>query len=189
MKQTYVIEHLEPQVWKWCKMEYEHISKIVGKSNLWFTNIKRPNPVLLKCGKVYKQSVRNLDLESVCVLDPDASVTLTPKDAKKFKYFVFGGILGDYPPKKRTRVELTPFLKGATVRNLGKKQMATDNAVYVTHKIANGTPLEKIPFINKATIQINDIESTILPFHYVSIDGKPLISDGVIKYLKNKKGF
>ena len=36
----YVIEHLEPKLWEWCEIEYESISKIVGKENLWFTNIK-----------------------------------------------------------------------------------------------------------------------------------------------------
>ena len=40
-RQIYVIEHLEPRIYRWCVIEYKHISKIVGKENLWFTNGKR----------------------------------------------------------------------------------------------------------------------------------------------------
>ena len=36
----FVIEHLESELYEWCLIEYEHISKIVGKDNLTFTNIK-----------------------------------------------------------------------------------------------------------------------------------------------------
>ena len=35
-----IIEHLEPELYDWCLIEYEHISKIAGKGNLIFTNIK-----------------------------------------------------------------------------------------------------------------------------------------------------
>ena len=85
MKPIIVIEHLEPKLWPWCKIEYESISKIVPKSNLWFTNIK--NDLYLKSlGKCCKKSVRELNLENVCVLDPDARESLTPTEAKKFNY-------------------------------------------------------------------------------------------------------
>jgi ribosome biogenesis SPOUT family RNA methylase Rps3 len=190
-KHIFIIEHLEPKMWKWCLMEYEHISKIVGKQNLIFTNIKRPTPRLAPFGRIYKRSVRDLDLDlrEVCVLDPDAPTELSPSDSKRYKYYVFGGILGDYPPKKRTKRELTPFLNGAGVRNLGKRQMATDNAIYVTKKIIEGTPLSEIPFLSKAVIQKNKIESTELPFRYVSVGGKPLMSAKVVTYLKRKRGF
>src|SRR3989344_4588506 len=40
-KQIYIIEHLEQKLWPWCVIEYKHISKIAGKNNLWFTNIKK----------------------------------------------------------------------------------------------------------------------------------------------------
>ena len=40
MRQIYIIEHLEPKIGRWTLIEYAHISKIVGKRSLWFTNIK-----------------------------------------------------------------------------------------------------------------------------------------------------
>ncbi len=189
MKPIFIIEHLEPRVWRWCEIEYASISKIVGNKNIWFTNLKRGSKPLETYGKVIKQSVRELDLKRVCVLDPEAQQTLTSEDKNKFDYFVFGGILGDYPPKKRTKKELTKFLPNASVRNIGKKQFSTDNAVYVTHEILNGKKLEDIPFQNKITIQLNKIESIDLPYFYPIVDGKPRMSPKLLTYLKKKKGF
>jgi len=188
----YIIEHLEPKIWPWCLIEYKHISKIVGKNNLWFTNIKQNNNAvkeLSKYGKIIKQSVRELSLSKACVLDPEAKVTLNPKETKQFKYFIFGGILGDYPPKKRTRKELTQFIKNPKTRNIGKQQMSTDNAVYTVNQIVSGKDLKDLKFKNKIEIKINDIESVVLPYKYNLIKEKPLISQDLIAFLKRKKGF
>jgi len=188
--QKYIIEHLEPRIWKWCLIEYKNISRIVGKNNLWFTNIKHNNKtarILAKYGKIIPKSVKELTLKDACVLDPQAKQTLSPVEAKSFKYFVFGGILGDYPPRKRTKSELTKYIKNAQARNLGKKQFSTDNAVYVTKQIANGKKLKDLKFQNKLTIQINEIESTILPYYYPLVDNKPLISKELVDFIKKRK--
>jgi ribosome biogenesis SPOUT family RNA methylase Rps3 len=185
----YIIEHLEPKVYPWCLIEYKNISRIVGKNNLWFTNIRKKNPDLEKIGRVFKNSVSAFDLKKACVLDPEVNKTLSPGEAKSFDYFIFGGILGDYPPRKRTTPELTSKIKNAQVRNIGKKQFSTDNAVLVTKKIAEGFPLSKMRFMNKLIIRINDIESIELPYNYPIINGKPQISSELVNFLKNKKGF
>ena len=185
----YIIEHLEPRVFKWCLTEYKNISKIVGKENLCFTNIKIKNRNLSRLGKQIKESVSELNLKNSCILDPEAKQTLTPREAKKFDYLIFGGILGDYPPRKRTSSELTSKIKNTEARNIGKKQFSTDNAVYVTKEIISGVPLEKMKFQDNLTIQINDIESIELPYCYPIINGKPQISKELIKFLKNKKSF
>src|SRR3989344_13751 len=122
----FIIEHLEPKLWRWCIIEYIHISKIIGKKYVWFTNIKRGSKILEEYGNVIKESVKNLKIKNACILDPEASNLLIPKEAKKFQYYIFGGILGDYPPKKRTKRELTPFLN-AEARNIGRNQLSTDN--------------------------------------------------------------
>ena len=186
---TYIIEHLEEQVWKWCLIEYEHVSEIVGKGSLWFTNVGRRNKGLERIGKTIKKSVSELGLKNACVLDPDAEKTLTPGEAKKFDYFVFGGILGDYPAKRRTKKELTSKLRNAAARNIGRKQMATDNAVYVVKQIVEGERLSDLKFVDEVRIQINKHEETILPFGYVMVDGKPFVSEKLVGYLKRKKGF
>lgn len=181
----FIIEHLEPKLWPWCIIEYKHISKTVGKNNVWFTNIPRSQVKKLdKYGKVFTQSVKSLSIENACVLDPESTATLTPKNSSDFQYLIFGGILGDNPPKKRTTPELTQFLPKAKAFNIGKAQMSTDNAVYVTKKIIQGTPLEKIPFQDEIEIHLNKIESTILPYRYALVNGKPFYSKELIKYLK-----
>ena len=189
MNQIIIIEHLEPKLWTWCIIEYRSISNIIPKSNLWFTNIKQKSTELKKLGNVSKESVIDMVLDNACILDPDAPKTLTPKEAKDFKYFIIGGILGDYPPRKRTKVELTDKMKRAERRNIGKKQFSTDNAVYVLKQIIDGTPLNKMKFQNKLNIKINKIESIELPYYYPLINGKVRISKELVGYLKKKKGF
>jgi len=185
----YIIEHLEPKLWKWCLFEYRHISKIVGSKNLWIANIKSEKDTLKlrNYAKIIQNSISKLNLKHTCILDPYAKTTLTPKIAKKFRFFIFGGILGDYPPKKRTKKELP--LKNIPRFNLGKKQMPTDNAVYVTKQIYDGIPLKQLKFQNNLEIRINKIESIILPFKYVLAGNKPLISRQVLNYLKRKRTF
>ena len=176
----YVIEHMEPKLSEWCYIEYQNISKIVGKNNLIFTNTS--NPKLKKLGTIKKQHVYDLDLKNACLLDPSARQTLTPADTKKFKYLVFGGILGDYPRKKRTK----PLAKKLNIptRNIGKKQMSTDNAVLTCFIITNRTPFSKIKFKDKLKIEITKGEEVILPYRYVLINKQPFISNKIISYLK-----
>jgi ribosome biogenesis SPOUT family RNA methylase Rps3 len=192
MKQIYIIEHLEPKVFPWCLIEYKHISKTVGKNNLWFTNIKgkdKNSRELAKYGRVFSESVKAMNLKEACVLDPQSPKTLSPEDSKQFRYFIFGGILGDYPPKKRTKKELTQFIENAEERNIGKKQFSTDNAVYVTWKIAHGESLEEMKFKNKFELPINKVETIILPYLYPIVKGEQRISKELIRFLKRKRGF
>src|SRR3989344_2037027 len=74
----FIIEHLEPKLYEWCLIEYKHISKLVGKKNLIFTNIKNQKDIskLRKLGSVKKESVAELKLNKACLLDPKASKTL-----------------------------------------------------------------------------------------------------------------
>ncbi len=191
MKPLYIIEHLEPELWPWCIIEYESLSKAVRK-NVWFTNIQKKDVRRLSnYGKVFTQSVQKLDLNlrKACVLEPLAPRTLEPEEAKEFDYFIFGGILGDEKLNGRTEKELTQFLKKAEKRNIGKEQFSTDNAVYVTNQIVQGTSLKKQVFQDTLEIQFNTIESVILPYRYPLVDGKPCISKKLIAYLKKKETF
>ncbi len=191
----FVIEHLEKRVWPWCLIEYESIKDIVGKEKLIFTNIKRRNKNLEKLGKCFKERFfkivleKNINPKKVCVFDPQAKKTISPNEAKEFDYFVFGGILGDHPPKKRTKKELSPTLKGCIFRNLGKKQFPTDNAVLVVKKIIEGKKFKDLNFKDKLEIKINEIESVELPFRYMIEEEKPFIREKLLNYIKRKRKF
>lgn len=179
----FIVEHLEKRLGNWCFLEYRHISRLVGKKNLVFTNTNSKK--LKGLGRVYSASVSGLGLKNCCVLDPAAKKTLTPKEARKFCCFVFGGILGDFPARKRTK---RLKLAGAR-RNLGKGQFATDNAVYVAKKILSGTPVSKLKFRDNVVIKTKKGEEIILPFRYVLIRNKPLVSRELVAMLRRQKGF
>jgi ribosome biogenesis SPOUT family RNA methylase Rps3 len=183
----YIIEHLEPKISKWCLIEYEHISLIIGRKNLWFTNIKSGK--LKKLGKIIKNSASKLKLKNSCILDPQASRLLSSTEASHFSYFIFGGILGSSPPKKRTKKELTSKFIKAEARNIGKKQMSIDNAAYTVKQIVAGKNFKSLKFKDAIEIPIRKYESIILPYRYNVVNGKPLISSKLISFLKRKKGF
>jgi ribosome biogenesis SPOUT family RNA methylase Rps3 len=188
MKPIFVIEHMEPKVWKWCILEYSHMSSVVGKENLWFTNVKNGAEKLKKLGKVFSKSITSMKLENPVILDADANSTLKPADAKKFTHIIFGGILGDYPPRGRTR-DLRIKMQGVEARNMGSEQMSTDTAVLVAHTILSGLPLHKIRFTHHVDIDIRKGESVTLPYKYVLKDGKPVLAPGLVEMLRRQKGF
>ena len=182
----FVIEHLEPKVYQWCKLEYSHISSFVGKKNLLFTNTN--SSVLKKFGKVESKSIKKLRFDKACVLDPEAKVTLTPEIAKKFNYFIFGGILGDDPPKERTKDELTKFLPYPAF-NLGNAQMSTDTAVIVTKLICDGKKLSDLKFQQGIEIKISEYEEVHLPYKYLVIKNKVLLAPGIAEMLRKQRTF
>lgn len=201
----FIIEHLDKRLYKWCFLEYKHISMVVGRDKVMFTNISgvKSKQKLLKYGIVHDKSIVNLneiDEKRICVLDPFAEKILTTGDKLKFDYFIFGGILGDYPPQKRT-AGFCDRLKKARIkfetRNLGKEQMSTDTAVYAAKKILDGKDIKKLSdlkFKDTIIIKINENEEVELPFRYVvekDKQGKEIIilPDGFVEFLKKRKGF
>ncbi len=190
----FVIEHLEPELYEWCLIEYEHISKIVGRNNLIFTNIKnqKEQNKLKNLGKVYDKKISELNFKNICVLSQYSKKQLTMNDKYEFQYFVFGGILGDSPANKRTNA-IIKNLKNKKMkfeeRNLGKKQMPTDNAVYAAKKILEGRKLNDLKFADEAEIQINKNESVILPFRYIVDNNKVVISGKLVEHLRKRKEF
>lgn len=186
----YIIEHMEPMLYPWCVIEYKHISKTVGKDNLIFTNIKAKDSGKLKgLGKVYSKSAVEigLDIKRTCLLDQSAEKELKPADSKNFSHMVFGGILGDFPRKHRTR-KLSDELR-CEKRHLGKEQFSTDNAVLCAKMILSGKKSREIKFKDGIEIETGKGESVCFPFRYIIVDGKPFISPELVEYLRKRKGF
>lgn len=187
----YIIEHLEDEMYPWCIIEYEQISRRAGKDNILFTNVpKKDQAKIKKFGETTDKSVLHLKLERSCLLDPKAEKTLTPADAKRFYSFIFGGILGDHPERGRTEKYLTSKLKGVETRNLGKKQMSTDTAVLATKLVLQGKRIEQLEFKDSLALKLKKgkiHEEVILPYRYVILEGKPAISKKLVNYLKKKQ--
>lgn len=114
----------------------------------------QPLPPLTRPAKfeLHAQSVmalareRNWSMDRICLLDPKAPLPLSVCDAgihtssaraahddpTPFTHFLFGGILGDDPPRDRTASLREQGFPG---RHLGSVQMSTDTAVGVTKRV------------------------------------------------------
>jgi ribosome biogenesis SPOUT family RNA methylase Rps3 len=182
----FIIEHLEEELYDWCFLEYKSISKIVGKENLIITNIKsrKDRKKLEPFAEARGESVLGLGLTNACLLDTDAEKELSPDD--RFENLVFGGILGDNPPQKRT-IKFLASLK-AEKRNLGNMQMATDNAVLTAKMVAEGKKLSEIKFIDNPSIKMEEGLDLELPYRFVEVNGKPFISEELLFHIR-KSGF
>lgn len=182
----FIIEHLEDEVWDWCVLEYKHMSSIVGKENLIFTNVpKKEAHKLEKFGEVKQESILNSKFSRCCLLEMVTDKELKAEDKNKFDYFIFGGILGDNPPQGRTKV--LHKLK-CEMRNLGHEQMSTDTAVLVTKMILDGKKLKDIEFKDTIELETKDGEEVILPYRYVLKNGKPVLPKGLFEMLKDQEG-
>ncbi|KAH3665410.1 hypothetical protein OGAPHI_003594 [Ogataea philodendri] len=189
----YIIEHMEQGFTEWVTLEYCQIIRDVGKDNLILTSlpgqIKEDDiPLCLRemgLNWTTKDTTEFLDLNTakLCLLDPRAEIDLQPADKLKFDYFVFGGILGDHPPRDRTS-ELKHKL-GCETRRLGHLQMTTDTAVRTTKLIVEGTKFEDIKFIDYPEIRYNIHEATEMPFRYVLNDqNEPILPEGMLNLIK-----
>ncbi len=187
---TYIIEHIDPELYEWSLVEYTHISKTVGKKNLLFTNITNHDyKIKLELlGKVEERSIKELKLNSgkICLLDPNAGGVLSTFDCNnEFEYLIFGGILGDDPPQGRTQKAFSDL--DCNRRNLGNVQMSTNTAVLVAKIIAEGMQFADIKFIDELVIPIETGEEIILPYRFVIDNGRPVLPEGYINFVKKQE--
>ncbi|KDE09257.1 hypothetical protein MVLG_00577 [Microbotryum lychnidis-dioicae p1A1 Lamole] len=209
---TYVIEHMESDESDgsfppWVSLEYSQMLHLASPSQVIFSSLS-PQSVsslggLLESRRASKASYRaetrsilelmkaeGVDLSKVCLLDPKAQKEVSVEDREEFDWFLFGGILGDDPPRDRTG-ELRKL--GFPTRHLGPVQMTTDTALGVTKIVVQDQiPLDKIPFVNHPTIRFDEIESVEMPFRYVAdAQGEPILPKGMRELLREDmdKGF
>jgi ribosome biogenesis SPOUT family RNA methylase Rps3 len=85
----------------------------------------------------------------VCMLDMRGQQELSP--GEDWNYIVFGGVLGDHPPRDRPAPLRQHFVE---IRHLGAMQLATDTAVLVSRLIlCNRLPIKSIPMVEAPTIR------------------------------------
>ncbi|KAK6508382.1 hypothetical protein TWF506_010475 [Arthrobotrys conoides] len=213
----YVVEHLDVELEAWSKLEYLTIATETRPASSTAATDSSNNPDNIKPTfhltslprelfenlpeelkghenlDATMEEVNKLDglkAEEVCLLDPRAEKDMCPEDGEVFKWFVFGGILGDDPPRDRT-AELRKY--GFTGRRLGPVQMTTDTAVRVTRLVVEEKiPLDKVPFVDFPELKISKNETTEMPFRYVKReDGTPIMPEGMVDLIKedSNKGF
>ncbi|KAK5059898.1 hypothetical protein LTR84_009781 [Exophiala bonariae] len=192
---TFVVEHLDPELGPWSALEYKTIAQESKNAGCRFILSSVPESLLqsqdLQILHDAGAEGRNDSIEEyfadrkdrICLLDPAAKQELDTTDANQFDVFLFGGILGDDPPRDRTS-ELRK--KGFTGRRLGPKQMTTDTAVRVTRMVVlDKVPLDQIPSVDFPELKLNEHETTEMPFRYVTDStGKPIMPEGMIDLIK-----
>ncbi|MEM2342377.1 MAG: hypothetical protein QXX94_07615 [Candidatus Bathyarchaeia archaeon] len=186
----FVIEHLEPEISKWLYFEYVNASRIVGRDKLVFTNVKRLEDfeILSELGIVKSESFIDIfSQDKIVILDPKASERLKPEDFTGIDAIIIGGILGDHPPKGRTRKLITSRVPAALSRNIGRGQFSIDGAIYVAKLVSEGIRLENISVKRGLHIRLNERAEIYLPYMYPLKDGRPVISNELIKYLVSEE--
>jgi ribosome biogenesis SPOUT family RNA methylase Rps3 len=134
----------------WVRLEYAQMLKNAGRGNtVLFTSLssssaailpsqlaeitdsatvaecKATTTPILELLRTAGPNGAEVPISKVCLLDPRAERVLSPADGAPgaFEFFLFGGILGDDPPRDRTG-ELRKL--GFETRHLGSVQMTTD---------------------------------------------------------------
>ncbi|QOJ78308.1 hypothetical protein IG193_05955 [Infirmifilum lucidum] len=187
----FAVEILEPFVSKWMFIELAHASRIVGRDRLWVFNVRREceAEVLASiASRVERMSIVSLGEElskefNTLVLDPSASQPLSPRDFTGRTLVVVGGIMGDHPPRGRTRRELTEKLTGRCLeRSIGRGQFTIDGAIYVAYKVSRGATLEELSVRNGLRLKHGDVE-VYLPYSYPVERGSVVISEEEVRYI------
>ncbi|KAI5198210.1 DUF431-domain-containing protein [Aureobasidium subglaciale] len=190
---TFIVEHLDPELEQWSALEYKCIARETAAtgSSFYLTSVPRELQLPESLKAVSELNVEHRGIEEiyadkkdrVCLLDPAATKELSPEDGDNFDIFLFGGILGDDPPRDRTS-ELRK--KGYQGRRLGPVQMTTDTAVRTTRIVVQDRiALEDIKYVDNPEIKVDEHESTEMPFRYVlDKNGKPIFPDGMVDLIK-----
>ncbi|KAK5112197.1 hypothetical protein LTR85_011630 [Meristemomyces frigidus] len=205
-KHTFIVEHLDSELEEWQALEYKIIHQECHDTGSQFilSGLADPASVKKMLGlpreALQQQSVETIYAttearQKVCLLDPKAEKDIGPEDAARFDAFLFGGILGDDPPRDRTS-ELRS--KGFPGRRLGPEQMTTDTAARVTRIVVQqGRHLDEIEYVDRPDIALplapadgagdggaHPNESVSMPFKYVKgADGRPVMPEGMIQLL------
>ena len=105
-----IVEHLDPELEDWQALEYKCIAQESNAEDWTFilsglSSASDTQRLLdLPSANLTEQSIETLyssedKRRRVCLLDPKASKDLAPEDGEHFDVFLFGGILGDDPPR------------------------------------------------------------------------------------------
>lgn len=204
---TYIVEHLDTELEDWQGLEYTTISaESTSTSNKFLLSgldaslLDHATPSGALIAKIPNPSKSTTSVEKlyptpearkrVCLLDPKGAKDLCPEDGDEFDAFLFGGILGDDPPRDRT-ADLRRM--GFTGRRLGPEQMTTDTAVRTTRLVVQqGIKLDEVEYVDRPDIEIRDEEGEVvkgetieMPFKYVKDKetGKAIMPEGMLELL------
>lgn len=183
---TFAIEHAEARVDEWLWLEYRHAAQLVEK--LAFTGVHdaQQRARLAELAPAHAEPAAMVfPGKRILVTDPEAPKPLTTEDFDRFDIVVIGGILGVEEFTGKTG-KLITRPHGLAARNLGKLQLPIDMAVLVANLVRLGARLEDIELTNLVEVDLGPGRSVELPYAYPVVDGKLLITPGLVEYLQRK---
>lgn len=190
---TYVIEHLEAELFPWSILEYNHVTKFLSNrfivSNLPFA--------ALDSSLSFKNDHRSIENWSeiprsrICLLDEKATKPLSPTDASSFDIILAGGILGDVGENDLDRTSELRSLNFPS-RHLGNVQMTMDTAILTASKILDESiDFESLSFVDSPSFSTSPNETIEIPFRFLQdpITKEPIIAPGMKEFLTSESSF
>jgi len=186
-----VVDNMEVRASKWAVEEYvesSHVAKSIG-AEFYVSGIITPELEALLARRGVELL---LDSRSLCnrpdsiLLDLWAEKTLDPLEVWGARCFVIGGIMGDHPPRGRTRLLYDKYPYAAK-RNLGHLQFSVDGAVKMLAKILAGMHVNEAEIIYPVSLEVKGHLGTViveLPYAYPAESGRPMIAEGVRRLLE-----
>lgn len=188
-----VVEHMEKTPTRWLIEEYLEVIKVAREAGLVpvFTGVTDPRlaPLLEKHGAEVRREPGWVEFNNpaTIVLDLEADKPLEPWELEVVDAVVIGGIMGDHPPRGRTRLISFKYT-GAAKRNLGPHQFSVDGAARVVVELLKGKRLSDLKVKVGVGFTVNSVYGEIevfLPFAYlVGSNGEPLLPEGVRRLLE-----
>ncbi|MEB3851238.1 MAG: hypothetical protein LRS49_01475 [Desulfurococcales archaeon] len=186
-----MVEHMEEGVSRWMLEEYLEAARAASEAGaeLLVANASDPTvyATLRAAGlRVWRWSAcRLLDRPDTVLLDPAAPRRLEPWEASLARAILVGGIMGDHPPRGRTRL-LSWRCPSAAKRNLGPHQLSIDGAVKVALEVAGGRSLDEVELAVSPRIEVETPMGPVeveLPYAYPLRGGRPWVAEGVARLL------
>jgi ribosome biogenesis SPOUT family RNA methylase Rps3 len=183
---VFAIEHAEARVDEWLWLEYRHAAQLVER--LVFTAVRDPTTRARLQGLAEARAEPAAEAfagKRVLVLDPQAPKALRAEDFDAFDVVVVGGILGVEEFTGKTG-ELITRPHRLPARNLGKLQLPIDMAVLVANLARMGMPLEDVELTAEVEVELGAGRSVELPYAYPVVDGRLLMTPGLVEYLHRR---
>ncbi|MCX8196498.1 MAG: hypothetical protein N3F67_05440 [Acidilobaceae archaeon] len=191
MRPLIILENLEERAGRWLIAEYAEASTAAEEKGVELVvSGYMPGDLegaLLRRGvKVMRDASRLFNRPDVVLLDLWAERQLEPSEALSARAFVVGGILGDHPPRGRTRLLYDKYCYAAR-RNLGPLQLSIDGAVKALLQVLGGKRVEEVELVHPLRFSfstpLGEVEVE-LPFAYPVKEGRPWISRELMELLQ-----
>ncbi len=186
-----VIDNMEVKASRWIVEEYVESYQTAKSSgvNLYISGLLIPEleAMLVRRGVEIIWDSRSLcNRPDSILLDLWAERTLDPLETLGARCFIIGGIMGDYPPRGRTRLLYDKYPYAAR-RNIGSLQFSVDGTVKMLIKILKGMKVSEIEVAYPVTLEIKGPMGSIvveLPYAYPVEEGRPMVPKGIVRLLE-----